>query len=258
MSTSGIDYVSHSWGPWRGCSKVSAGCLNCYAERDMKRYGKDFSTVTRASQATFNGPRSLTKYPPGSWVFVCPWSDFWHAAADQWRVEALDIIRGRQDLTFVIPTKRTERIVNHTDDGPLDNVIVLASAENQAALERQIPGLLAAKEGWGFRVGLSVEPMLGPLDLTKTCINLPMQMCGLDDKPYMSDGDAGIDWVVCGAESGPEKRFCDRDWVRSLRDQCAAVRVPFFYKQGPSDDIDWRKMPMLDGRVWDQRPEAQP
>lgn len=64
-----------------------------------------------------------------------------------------------------------------------------------------------------------------------------------------------IDWIICGAESGPGKRLIDIDTVREIKNMCVQMEIPFFYKQGPGDDIVWGKMPTLDGRVWDQIPE---
>lgn len=264
MGASRIDYVSHSWGPWRGCTPVSPGCGRCYAARDMARYGKDFTTVVRASHATFYGPLSLTKYPPGSWVFVCPWSDFWHAAADPWRAEATDIIRVRQDVVFVIPTKRPERIEGHTDNGPLDNVIVLATTEDQERADLRIPPLLRAVQAFGFRTGVSVEPCLGPVGLN---LGEPLDddddsavgfsPCGYRDRRHQHLIGSGpcqrVDWVICGCESGPGARPMDVAWARALRDQCQAANVPFFLKQMQVNG-KLVKMPKLDGRSWGERP----
>ena len=88
-----IEWTDHTWNPWRGCTKVSAGCANCYMFRDAARYGWDPAVVARCSPAVWRQPlaRSRTgqyRWVPGSRVFVCSWSDSWHPAADPWRPEA--------------------------------------------------------------------------------------------------------------------------------------------------------------------------
>jgi protein gp37 len=242
MEKSGIDYVTHSWGPWRGCTKVAEGCLHCYAEREMNRWGLPFDKVTRAARASFDGIRSATKYPPDSVVFVCPWGDFLHEAADAWRPEAVALMEGRRDLTFVVPTKRLDRLPavwrdpHPVADDPLScNTILLASVSMQRNADQAIRHLLNAKHDWGFRVGLSVEPMVGPIVL---------------EEPDL----ASIDWVVCGAESGGQARHINRQWVKDLRDACRTEGVPFYYKQGPDDDGRWTHRPVLDGRTWCETP----
>lgn len=225
--TTGIDYCDASWGPWRGCTKVSAGCQRCYAEREMKRFGTDFNTVTRAADKTFNAP---LHWKESQKIFVCPWGDFFHEKADEWRGDALNIMRDCSQHTFVIPTKRPERIIeciygetknilnagNRWDVDHLPNVWFLASVENQEQADKRIPELLKLREYGDWPVlGVSIEPMLGEIDLSQ----------------YWLDPMFLLDWVICGGESGPNARLCHPDWVRSLRDQCVEAGVPFFFKQ---------------------------
>lgn len=131
---------------------------------------------------------------------------------------------------------------------PLPNTILMATIEDQPRADERMP-ILAELTGMGWHTGVSVEPMLGPVDLThwlegwmcRKCgvARLPMGEhgycdCPLPDDPDEAQGDhrpGMIDWVICGGESGPDARPMHPDWARSLRDQCAAAGVPFFYKQ---------------------------
>ena len=103
---SGIAWTNHTWNPWQGCHKVSAGCENCYMEREKLRYGQDPHVVKRSARQTFNLPLRLDS----GRVFTCSWSDFFIAEADEWRPEAWEIIRRTPHLIYQILTKRPERI----------------------------------------------------------------------------------------------------------------------------------------------------
>ena len=147
----------------------------------------------------------------------------------------------------------------------LPNVWLGTSIENQAAADKRIPLLLQTPAAVRF---VSAEPLLGAVELGKRC-----QICGkywFRSDLYCSEGDCltedcgidedlvGLDWLICGTESGPGARPWDWDWIRSLRDQCQAARVPFFLKQ---ITVDGKKVPLpeLDGRTWSEMPgqEAQ-
>lgn len=115
-TNSKIEWCDATWNPWTGCTKVSDGCAHCYMYRGQRRWGRDPSKLVRSSQKTFNLPLAKKrdgswKIPPGSFVFVCSWSDFFHEdVPDAWRDEALNIIWQRPDLTFLILTKRTGKM----------------------------------------------------------------------------------------------------------------------------------------------------
>lgn len=239
-----ISWTDHTWNPWYGCRKVSAGCKNCYMYRDMAHYGKDPLTVQRG-KTTFSAP---LKWKKPARVFTCSWSDWFIEEADAWRGEAWEIIRKTPYLTYQICTKRPERIKDHlpTDWGNgYPNVWLGVTAENQEMADLRISALLwiPAVVRW-----LSVEPMLEPIDLKF--------------KGDWSDGRNGrsdnIHWVVVGGESGPNFRPMELDWARSIRDQCAAVRVPFFFKQ--ESGMRPGTNPILDGKEYHEfpKPEAQP
>lgn len=224
--STGISWAHSTWNPWVGCDKVSDGCKNCYAEREMKRYGRKFNgNVIRTSPATFNAPLKWArtgKLPAGSRIFVCSWSDFFHKDADEWRAEAWEIIRQLPQYNFLIPTKRVERIWdclpdywqgNGTSYKDLPNVWLGASVEDQKTADKRIPELLSIPSEIKW---LSIEPMLGPIDIF-----------GLVRPPFYKC----VDWVVFGGESGPNFRPMNIEWLRDGANQCKSASVPCFVKQ---------------------------
>jgi protein gp37 len=223
--TSAIEWTDATWNPWYGCIKVSAGCRNCYMYRQQQRYGGNPSDVRR-SKTRFYGPM---KWADGREIFTCSWSDFFIDTADPWRPEAWDIIRQTPHHTYLMLTKRPERIKDHLPMiWPWAHVYLGVSIESQAYLWRAdvLRGIPAA-----IRF-LSCEPLLedlGTLDLS------------------------GIGWVIVGGESGPTVRPMAASWVRSIRDQCVAAGVPFFFKQwgGRTPKAGGN---MLDGRCWHEKP----
>ena len=273
---SNISWTMATWNPWRGCRKVSPGCKNCYMFRDQTRYGQDPSIVTR-SKTTFNAP---LKWKEPTLIFTCSWSDWFIEEADAWRAEAWDIIRRTPHHTYQILTKRPERMVEHLPadwgDG-WSNVWMGVSVESQQYADKRIPELLEIPARVRF---LSVEPMLGPIDFTQIptghwayghvdvmsgylCGNEPDEMRDWDADPQgwirkpageWERGPHGVDWVIVGGESGPGFRPLNLDHARSVRDQCVAAGVPFFFKQdsGPRPGMN----PMLDGVVWNQLPNV--
>jgi protein gp37 len=195
--------------------------------RDKERYGQDGSIVQR-SKTKFAEP---LKWREPRRIFTCSWSDWFIAEADGWRADAWDVIRQTPQHTYMILTKRPERILAHlpTDWGDgWPNVWLGVSVENQLLAEKRIPLLQQVPAVVRF---LSCEPLLGPLhpDLT------------------------GIHWLIAGGESGPNFRPMHPDWALSLRDQCQREGVPFWFKQqaGPRSEMN----PVLDGREWRELPK---
>jgi protein gp37 len=229
-----IEWTNHTWNPWQGCTKVSAGCKNCYMYRDKKRYGQDPTKVHLSSRQTFNKPlkwNKKTKNEPAL-VFVCSWSDFFHPAADAWRNEAWEIIRKSKNLTFQILTKRSDRIKDHLPKKgwPQEflHVWLGVSVEDKNNLHR-IDDLLEVDCLVKF---VSAEPLLG--NLTP------------DIDIYLDE----IDWVIAGGESGPGFRHMDYTWAHGLRDHCEFFKVPFFFKQwGGWPDKQSGDKAKLDGRI---------
>lgn len=229
---SGIEWTDATWNPWRGCTKVSAGCDNCYMFREQIRYGRDPEVVTR-SKTTFGDP---LKWKLPKVVFTCSWSDWFHEAADPWRGDAWDVIRRTPQHTYLILTKRPGRMARHLPwsafGDPWPNVWLGTSIENDATgfRARQLKVHPATVRF------ISAEPLLGPVALDLS----------------------GIQWVIAGGESGPGWRPTDLDWLRSLRDACVGAGVKFFLKQlGGWPDKHGGAKAILDGRRWTERPALQ-
>ena len=257
-SETGISWADSTWNPWQGCRRVSPGCDHCYMHREKERYGQDPARIHLSSDATFGGVKSAKKYKPGSRVFVCSWSDFFLAEADAWRHEAWECIHQRQDLLFLILTKRPENIASRLPpEWPPPNVWLGVTAEDQQRADERIPILLSTPAAGRF---VSVEPMLGPVTFAnkwpteydyRPSGGFWHSFGGRDDGPVRVRD--GIRWAICGGESGPHARPMEEQWVRGLRDQCIDAGVRFHYKQKIENG---RKIvfPRLDGIVWDGVP----
>lgn len=207
-----IEWTDATWNPWYGCTPVNEGCAHCYMERWAARAGRPAHKVCHASAHAFRLPLRLE---PGHRVFVCSLSDFWHAAADKWRADAFAIMRERPDLTFIIPTKRPQRITAHLPDDwgeGWPNVWLGVSPPTQRWVDTWTPILLAVPAAVHF---LSCEPLLGPLNVHR----LEGYLVGC------------LDWIIVGGESGGKARPMHPDWACQARNACLATRTPFFFKQ---------------------------
>jgi protein gp37 len=201
-------YIGGTWNPWQGCAKVSAGCTNCYMYREKARYGQDPAVVKHSAPATFNLPMK-TKVPH-AW-FVNSWSDFFHKDADPWRAEAYDIIDNTPQHLYLILTKRIERLEEPAMKVHFPpNVWLGVTAENQEMADKRIPLLLEIPARVRF---VSAEPMLSPLVFTH------------------GNWWNGVNWVICGGESGANARPMNLEWAWLLRMACLKNCVPFFFKQ---------------------------
>ena len=230
-----VEWADETWNTISGCSKISSGCLNCYAERMSKRlagrYG--YPTAPHNFDVTLH-PDKLNE--PLRWkkprrVFVCSMGDLFHEDVGVLVLLELWSVMARcPQHTFMILTKRPTKMHEFMDMEPmgrrLPNVWLGVTVESPDQLWR-VEHLLQIPAAVHF---VSVEPMLGPLNMG----NLLIQ--------------AGVDWIICGAETGPGARPMDLDWARDLRDQCVSAAVPFFFKR----DSDGNRE--LDGRMWEQRP----
>ena len=226
--SSTIEWTEATWNPWHGCLKVSPGCAHCYMYRDKRRYGQDPSLVVR-SKTSFDAPQ---RWKEPKMIFTCSWSDFFVAEADQWRMEAWEVIRKTPHHTYQILTKRPERIIEHLPDGwPFQNVWLGVSVENPRFYWR-IDSLKQIPASVRF---LSLEPLLSAM----SCLKLE-----------------GISWVVVGGESGPGCRPMKPEWVREIQSQCRKAKVAFFFKQwgGPRKDVTGR---VLDGKTWNAMPRSR-
>jgi protein gp37 len=178
----------------------------------QNRYGRDPGVVTKTK--TWGEPYKWQKALEGTakteMVFTCSWSDWFHEHADGWRAEAWQIIRETPSLIYQILTKRPERIAECLPPDWKDgypNVWLGVSVETQQYWDIRVPILGGISAAIRF---VSYEPALGPIQ---------------------AHGLTRVDWVICGGESGPGWRDMPLEWARSMRDQCKAAGVAFFFKQ---------------------------
>jgi protein gp37 len=206
------------WNCWHGCTKLSAGCLNCYMYRRDAMYGKD-STVA-AKTGAFRLPvkkdrQGRYKIPSGELVYTCFTSDFFLEEADEWRKEAWEMIRFRPDLTFFIITKRPDRfyagLPKDWGDG-YDNVCISCTCESQYTADLRLPVFLELPIK---HKSITHEPMLQKINIRK----------------YLREYGSVIESVSCGGESGPDARPCDYAWVLDTMLQCVEYDVSFFFHQ---------------------------
>jgi protein gp37 len=303
----GISWTDATWNPVRGCSRVSEGCRNCYAERVAARFsgpGQPYEGLVRVRSAvsgliykskagagSYVDPRwngTVRMVPehlgdPMRWkrprrIFVNSMSDLFHEGLTNEQIAAVfGVMAAAPRHTFQVLTKRARRMREwfawiaaqrtrlltipvsprlvcrshaaafvptmtlgtepQPRQWPLPNVWLGVSVEDQAAADERIPELLRTPAAVRF---LSCEPLLGPVNLRHLDDDAAggawCQVDGLTGnqtdmgRPCPPVG-ARVDWVIAGCESGPGARPCGVEWLRSLRWQCAAARVPFFLKQ---------------------------
>jgi protein gp37 len=244
VATSKIEWTEATWNPTTGCDRTSPGCDNCYALTLAKR----LKAMGQPKYQSDGDPRTsgpgfaLTCHPdalqiPKAWkaprvIFVNSMSDLFHpeVPADYIK-QVLAIMAETTQHTYQILTKRSKRLA---ELGPElewpDNAWMGVSVESDRYTFR-VPHLLESGAKVKF---LSCEPLLGPLS---------------------SMALEGLDWVIAGGESGPGARPVEADWVRGIRDLCAAEDVAFFFKQwgGVTPKAGGRE---LDGRTWDEMPTS--
>lgn len=275
--TTSIEWTNATWNPVRGCTKISPGCKNCYAETFAERFrgvaghpyeqGFDLRLVPQSIEIPLKR-KQPTKY------FVNSMSDLFHEGVpDEFIEKVFAVMALTQHHTFQILTKRPERMkrwfaenngpmetceqgvqrhseflgkIRWDDRGnqphlyhrataesvsnrrvwpgwPLPNVWPGVSVENQKAANERIPLLQETPAAVRF---LSVEPMLEAVDLDRGGFSLIERVKSPEGKIY-----PGVDWVICGGESGPGARTFNLAWAESLLKQCRAAGVPFFMKQ---------------------------
>jgi len=236
---SDIEWTDATWNPVRGCTKISPGCKHCYAETFAERFrgvkghpyeqGFDLRLV----------PEKLTE--PFTWrssklVFVNSMSDLFQLGVPDGYAEAVSQVMVEANWhTYQVLTKRSERLrdlLNGRLEFAADQKHIWwgVSIEDRKYGLPRIDHLRESPAAVRF---LSVEPLLedlGELDL------------------------AEISWVIVGGESGPGARPIQKEWVLSIREQCQAARVPFFFKQwgGKRKSLSGRK---LEGRTYDEYPQ---
>lgn len=256
-----IEWTDHTFNPWIGCTKVSAACDHCYAEtwdaRGMQglpsRWGPH-ADRTRTSATNWRLPRrwnaDAAKAGKRARVFCASLADVFDnhkSILPEWRRDLWATIAATPHLDWLLLTKRPQNAPRYLPRDHLEtmpNIWLGTTVEDQTEADRRIPLLLAIPAKVRF---LSVEPMLGPVDLYRWCgvhnhpdnqTNDPRTLGAINAviaaaraQFRAEHGNTGINWVICGGESGKSARPMHPDWARGLRDQCQAADVPFLFKQ---------------------------
>lgn len=235
---SAIEWTDASWNPTTGCTKVSPGCQNCYAERlaiRLKRMGNP--KYQRGFDFTLH-PNALDlplKWSEPRKIFVNSMSDLFHEEMPDDYLDQCFEVMGKADWhVYQILTKRPERLVRYAKrHGKFPAHIWLGTSVEMALYKSRIDLLRQVDASIRF---ISFEPLVGPIGK----VNLK-----------------GISWAIVGGESGPNHRPIKIEWVRDLRDECVAHKTAFFFKQwgGPTPKSGGRK---LDGRDWNEYPVYVP
>jgi protein gp37 len=228
-----IEWTEATWNPVRGCTKVSPGCKHCYAETFSERFrgvpghpfeqGFDLRLVPDALDL----PK---KWKRGRLIFVNSMSDLFHEDVPvDYIQQVFQVMREASQHQFQVLTKRAERLAELAPQLEWAPNIWMGVSVESAEYTWRIRHLRKVPAAIRF---ISVEPLLGPIE------KLPLSK---------------IDWVIVGGESGHGARAMDAVWARSIRLQCFAAGVPYFFKQwgGARKSVLGR---VLDGRTWDAMP----
>ena len=229
-----IEWTDATWNPVRGCTKISPGCKQCYAEKFAERFRREPGPPFEQGFDLRLVPQALElplKWRASRRIFVNSMSDLFHEGVpDEYIAQVFDVMRRARQHQFQVLTKRASRMADFAAAISVpDNVWMGVSVENEEYVAR-VDELRRVKALVRF---LSVEPLLGPISR----LNL-----------------RGIRWVIVGGESGPRARPMMAEWVRTIRDRCITSHVPFFFKQwgGVRKHTTGR---VLDGRTWDEMPD---
>jgi protein gp37 len=230
---SSIEWTNATWNPVTGCSKISPGCKNCYAERMAHR-------LQAMGQINYRNGFQLTLHPhaldiPLHWkkpqtVFVNSMSDLFHLdVPHEFIFNIFRVMKSAYWHTFQVLTKRSEHLLELNPQLDWANNIWMGVSVENTRYQYRIEHLRKTNATVKF---LSLEPLLGPL-------------------PELDLSN--IDWVIVGGESGPKARPVEEKWVLDIRDQCINANIPFFFKQwgGVRKKASGR---LLEGLIWDQLP----
>lgn len=278
-----IEWSEHQWNPLAGCTMVSPGCTNCYAMKMAHRFKgvhpkyEGTTKVTDGGKVIWTGRINLDEkalMEPLSWkkprrMFVNSMSDLFHESVPfEFIDKVFAVMALTPHITYMVLTKRPERMAEYFGNGVrvasifwerearliakerfqsfpdlLPNVWLGTTVENQEQADKRIPKLLECPAAVRF---LSCEPLLGRVNLEFLVDN---SIDHLDFYNYKKAID-GIQWVIAGGESGHGARPVHPDRIRSLRDQCQAAGVPFFFKQWG----EWLPMDHLkEDQYWDSK-----
>jgi len=286
---SSIEWTDATWNPIRGCSRVSEGCRNCYAEHVAARFSgpgqayEGLATMTKGGARWTGEVRLIEEHleDPLRWkrprrIFVNSMSDLFHEKLSDEDIDKVFAVMALSPQhTFQVLTKRAERMhkwfetsstvwrawkgkqteigVRHDDVSnalytmfadrevftdeqmiiqperwPLPNIWLGVSVEDQETADERIPWMLKTPAAVRW---VSYEPALGPVDFKRFLCGLKRVEITSAPGDHTYDLAPKLDWIVCGGESGPHARPMHPAWARSVRDQCVAAGVPFFFKQ---------------------------
>lgn len=300
-----IEWTDHTFNPWEGCQKVGPGCDHCYAETRNARFAGGTAINwgpgaprRRTSASNWELPKRwnaqaeafMAQHGRRQRVFCASLADVFDNAVDmRWREDLFALINATPNLDWLLLTKRIGNVPAMVSIIPgwlPSNVWLGATIVNQAEADRDIPKLLAVPAHRRF---LSMEPLLGPVDLTAIPISGhghhefdPVVTANVLARKEAYPPLPQVDWVIVGGESGPGARPMSPDWASRLRDQCQAAGVPFLFKQwgewlpmlGQVEGVTVREKSttadgwvmghagkkaagrLLDGRTWDGFPAA--
>lgn len=288
-ANSAIEWTDHTFNPWWGCSKVSPGCANCYAETFAHRFSVEWGrkAVRRpSSDNVWAQPllwnKAAKKAGVRAKVFcgsMCDWAD--DNAPNGALTKLWALIQITTWLDWQMLTKRPENILQRLPPdwgNGYPNVLLGTTVENQDAASWRISILRSIPAATRF---LSAEPLLGPLKLWETGalggVRIKTTETG---EPYEETIPPDIHWIIAGGESGNKARPMNPHWVRDIRDQCQEAGVPFLFKQwgeyapvaqaaGPGDLFNFpdgsavRRVGkraagrILDGREWNEFPQSK-
>lgn len=233
---SSIEWTESSWNPSTGCTKVSPGCKNCYAERMALR-------LQAAGSPNYRNGFAITVHVgtldlPSKWrkpqtVFVNSMSDLFHEKVpDDFIFAVFKVMNTANWHRYQVLTKRSERLERLSSKLSWTSNIWMGVSVEDTDYRSRIDNLRNTGAQIKF---LSLEPLLGPVH----DINLE-----------------GIDWVIVGGESGPRARPMNESWVIDICNQCLKMSIPFFFKQwgGPNKKKAGRE---LEGRLWDEMPKQR-
>ncbi len=233
-----IEWTNATWNPVTGCTKISAGCDNCYAERFSERFrGVKGHPFENGFDLTLRPERldQPLSWKKGKMVFVNSMSDLFHKEVPKdYIARVFDTMEKADQHIFQVLTKRSSLMRNFVNDrykgGKAPEHIWLGTSVEDQTKRSRIRHIQEMNAKVRF---LSIEPLIGP----PGDLNLK-----------------GIQWVIVGGESGPKARPMKLEWVRSIRDQCLKQKVPFFFKQwgGFRPKSGGRS---LDGKEWSEFPK---
>jgi len=250
----GIAWTDRTYNAWEGCTAISPGCENCYAETRNKRFagGENWGPGAPRRLTSEHNRNNLARWDRlvategRSWVFCSSLSDVFDNEVDPaWRVELFDRIRSARNLRIQFVTKRignVARMVPPDWEEAFRHCGILITVVNQEEAERDIPKLLRTPSAWR---GISYEPALGGIALRTLRLPGGRVLDALtgevrDGAGVVVERLPGLDWVIVGGESGSNARPFDPAWAERAVVDCRAVGVSVFVKQMGSNPVGLR------------------